>query len=207
MAERPIAHSPVPAMPPLAVRDGWEISTRVCEAPLRLADATPLAKALVTVTHDGAAPDALGSFGRTTRPADGTLAIGIAPGEWLLLAAPGTQAALQATIRGLITEGPGVDVIDATHHRALFRLCGETAPAMLAKVCAIDLSDRNVPNGSAFASSVARAGAGVVRNDVGGLRAYLLHTEWSLGHYLWEALLDAGAEFGIDVEGLPADLV
>lgn len=199
-----VARSPVAPVAPVVVRDGWEVSARTSAAALRLSDATPLAKLLLHAAPDGPARTALGPFGRTSRPAPETLAIGAAPGEWLVLGAVGSVAALRETMRALLAYDADSHLIDATHQRALFRLSGEAAPDLLAKVCAIDLGDRNVSNGSAFTSSVARAQAGVVRDDVEGTRAYLLHTEWSLGRYLWDALLDAGAEFGMEVEGLQA---
>lgn len=198
----PVARSPVAAAAPVSVRDGWEVSMRRSEAPLRLSDATPLPKLLLHAETSGPARAALGPFGRTSRPAPGTLAIGVSPGEWLLLGVGGSAAELLEAIAALVAADGSSHVIDATCHRVLFRLRGEAAPDLLAKVCAIDLGDRNMPNGAAFTSSVARAQTGVVRDDVEGTRAYLLHTEWSLGQYLWDALLDAGAEFGIEVEGL-----
>jgi len=43
----------------------------------------------------------------------------------------------------------------------------------------------------------------VVRDDVDGVRSYLLHCERSSGQYFFDALLDAGQEFGIDIGGFP----
>ena len=40
----------------------------------------------------------------------------------------------------------------------------------------------------------------LVRDDVGGVPSYLLHCERSSGQYLVDALLDAGAEFGVGVD-------
>jgi glycine cleavage system aminomethyltransferase T len=40
-----------------------------------------------------------------------------------------------------------------------------------------------------------------VRDDLGGLRSYLLHCERASGQYLFDALMDAGDEFGIGVDG------
>ena len=42
----------------------------------------------------------------------------------------------------------------------------------------------------------------VVRDDVAGTRSYLLHCERSSGQYLFDSLLDSGAEFDVDVDGL-----
>jgi sarcosine oxidase gamma subunit len=76
---------------------------------------------------------------------------------------------------------------------------------VLAKLCGIDLADARTPNGAAFRSSVAKLVTDVVRDDqqspAGPVPSYLLHCERSYGQYLFDALLDAGAEFGIDIDG------
>jgi sarcosine oxidase gamma subunit len=84
------------------------------------------------------------------------------------------------------------------------RITGARTPDLLAKVCGIDLSERVTPDGAAFRSSVAKLVTDVVRDDLGGERSYLLHCERSSGQYLFDALLDAGDEFGIEVEGFAA---
>jgi hypothetical protein len=89
----PIARSPIPPVPPVTVEHGWEISVRRSDAELRIMDCTPLAKVLVQASMNGEAANTLGlPFGRAARDELGTLVIGSAPGEWLLLSAPGTAA-------------------------------------------------------------------------------------------------------------------
>lgn len=181
----PIARSPVAQRPPLVLRDGWEVSDRRSSADLTLADCTPMPKLLVRGIGALAVP-----FGRAER--DGTaLVVGSGPGEWLVLGGPARPEA----------DGELVSVVDLTHGRALLRLSGPCAASVLAKLCAIDLSERNRPDGSAFRSSVAKLVTDVVRDDRDGTRSYLLHCERSSGQYLFDALLDAGAEFGIEPTG------
>jgi heterotetrameric sarcosine oxidase gamma subunit len=100
-----------------------------------------------------------------------------------------------------------LSVVDLTHGRALMRLTGDHAPSLMAKICAIDLSDSATPDLAAFRSSVAKTVTDVVRDDRSGRRSYLLHCERSSGQYLFDCILDAGQEFGIDVSGLISDLV
>ena len=95
--------------------------------------------------------------------------------------------------------------MDLTHGRALVRLSGNDAADVLAKLCAIDLCDRTTPDGSAFRSSVAKLVTDVVREDIGDERTYWLHCEWSSGQYLFDALLDAGREFGIEIDGFRSE--
>jgi heterotetrameric sarcosine oxidase gamma subunit len=197
----PIARSPIEPVPPTTVEHGWEISARRSAADLKITDCTPLAKILVLAPQDGVLASDLGvPFGRAARDEHGKLVVGSGPDEWLLLAAPGASTAVMERVE-VIQDGGLVSVFDATHGRALVRITGARAPDLLAKVCAIDFADEITPNGAAFRSSVAKLVTDVVRDDLGGLRSYLLHCERSSGQYLFDALIDAGGEFGIEVDG------
>jgi heterotetrameric sarcosine oxidase gamma subunit len=197
----PVARSPIAPVPPTTVEHGWEVSARRTGAELKITDCTPLAKTLVLASAEGALARALGvPFGHAARDAHGTLVVGSGPGEWLLLSAPETGAAVMGRVEEVQDEGL-VSVFDATHGRALIRITGAGAPDLLSKVCAIDLADQVTPDGSAFRSSVAKLVTDVVRDDSGETRSYLLHCERSSGQYLFDAMVDAGDEFGIEVDG------
>jgi heterotetrameric sarcosine oxidase gamma subunit len=197
----PIARSPIAQAAPTIIKHGWEVSARRSAAELKITDCTPLAKILVLASPDGEVASALGvRFGRAARDPHGTLVVGSGPGEWLLLAAPGTSPAVKQRVDEVQDEGL-VSVFDATHGRAIMRITGPLAADLLAKVCAIDLADEVTPNGAAFRSSVAKLVTDVVRDDNGGSRSYLLLCERSSGQYLFDALIDAGHEFGIEVDG------
>ncbi len=203
MAE-PVARSPIAPVSPVTVDYGWEISARRSDAELRIMDCTPLAKVLVRASADGEVARALGvPFGRTARDEHGTLVVGSGPGEWLLLAPPGAGAAVAGRVEEVPAEGL-VSVFDATHGRALMRISGAQTFDLLAKVCGIDFSEEVTPDGAAFRSSVAKLVTDVVRDDRDRERSYLLHCERSSGQYLFDALIDAGDEFGIEVEGFVA---
>ena len=188
----------------MTVLHGWEVSARRSTANLRIMDCTPLAKVLVLAPIDGAVARALDvPFGRAARDEHGTLVTGSGPGEWLLLAPPGSGAEVTLRVEETPDEGL-VSVFDVTHGRALMRLTGVRASDLLAKVCAIDFSEQVTPDGAAFRSSVAKLVTDVVRDDRNGERSYLLHCERSSGQYLFDALLDAGDELGIEMEGFAA---
>jgi sarcosine oxidase, subunit gamma len=200
----PLARSPIAASPATVV-DGWEVNARVAAGASTLSDETPLAKVLVRAPFDGASREALGvGFGRTLRTELGTgevLLVGSAPGEWLALGAPGTAPALRTALEErLAGTGEFTSVLDLTHGRALLRLQGPAATAVMAGVCAIDLADDVTPDGTALRTSVAAVVTDVVRDDRDG-RSYLLHCERSSGQYLWDALLDAGARSAVEVTG------
>jgi sarcosine oxidase, subunit gamma len=214
-----VARSPIAPAPPVVVQDGWEISGARAAAGLTITDCTPLTKVLVRAPVGGRAEAALGvRFGRVARAGwagkdtAGTLVVGSGPGEWLLLAAPGRPQALDPDAIAAQAPGETVTWVDQTHGRALVRLSGESGPSLLAKLCGVDLSDEITPDGAAFRTSVAALATDVIRDDLAGAdgqtRSYLLHCERSSGQYLFDAMLRAGAEFGIEIDGfrMPAAL-
>ena len=200
----PVARSPIAPPPPVLVLEGWEVSGRRATAGLTLTDCTPLAKVQVRAPIGGrAAAELAVPFGRAVRDSVGTLVAGSGPGEWLLLAAPGEGPALTARATGLAARCPGelVTATDITHGRALIRLNGSRGADVLARVCGIDTGEDITPDGAAFRTSVAAVATDVIRDDTGGERSYLLHCERSSGAYLFGALLTAGDEFGIEIDG------
>ncbi|HEX9515760.1 MAG TPA: sarcosine oxidase subunit gamma family protein [Streptosporangiaceae bacterium] len=200
----PLARSPIRPPAPLIVLAGWEVSGRRAAAALTLTDCTPLAKVLLRAPAGGQAAGELGTpLGRARRNAAGVLVVGSGPGEWLLIAPPGQTADVVARLDDLAGRIPGetVSVTDLSHGRALVRLTGQKAGQVLAAVCGIDLSDAVTPDGAAFRSSVAALATDVIRDDVAGVRSYLLHCERSSGQYLFDALLSAGRDLGIEIDG------
>ncbi len=205
----PLARSPIRQPPPTAVVGHWEVSRRHTNAALRLADLSALAKVVLRAAPESEAAGALGvPFGAArrvnvvaTRPAP-QLVVGSGPDEWTVLGPVDTQAEIEAALLALPGEHPR-SVVDLTHGRALVRLTGAAAPAVLATICAIDLRERSTPNGKALRSLVAGVATDLVRDDVEGTCSYLLHVERSSGQYLYDTLMEAGATAGIDAAGLP----
>jgi heterotetrameric sarcosine oxidase gamma subunit len=186
---------------------GWEVSAVRAKGDLTLTDCTPLAKVLLRAPATGPVAGNLGvPFGAAARDGAGALVVGSGPGEWLLLAPPGQAAPVAATLESLAGRAPGelASVVDLTHGRALMRLTGPAAARVLSGVCGIDLSDRFTPGGTAFRSAVAAVATDVVRDDVAGVRSYLLHCERSSGRYLFDAVMSVGHDFGIEIDGFRA---
>jgi heterotetrameric sarcosine oxidase gamma subunit len=197
----PVARSPITPAEPVTVVDGWEVSAiRADGAGLTLTDCTPLAKVAVASRQ---AELRTVRFGRTAREEDGTLVVGSGPGEWLLIGPPGHAAALAAKATAE-NAGPGTTCVDLTHGRALVRLTGEKSTSVLAKLSAADLDDDLVPDGAALRTAVATVATDIIRDDTDGIRSYLLHCERSVGQYLFDALRQAGAEYGLAVDGFRA---
>ena len=111
----------------------------------------------------------------------------VSPGEW--------------TVLGEMTSGD--TVVDLTHVRAMFRLTGGDAPRLLAKLCALDFDERMFPDRAAARSLFAGVATELIRDDQAGVPSYLIVPSRSFGLFVYEAIIDAGEEFGL-VEGHPA---
>ena len=164
-------------------------------AELRLTDCSSMAKVLIHANPSGAFADRLAvPFGHSRRDDDGTLILRVRPAQWLLFADSERAAELVEYWETAATETDEfVSVIDVTSGRTVLRLTGESSPALLAKICALDLATAS--DGAALRSSVAKVNAEIVRDDAGGRPSYLLACERSYGRYLTEAINDAGGEF------------
>ncbi len=222
MAE-PVARSPIAIRGPLRVFRGWEVAASPHHSDVRpgegragggragdgragdvwLTDLSSLGKVVVRAAPGGAVARTLGvRHGRAERHTAGRLVVGSGPGEWMILSPVGGARAMIAAVVADVAathDDELVSVIDLTHGRALIRLTGPAGPSLVAKLCAIDLSERATPDGTAFRSSVANLVTDVVRDDRAGERSYLLSCERSSGQYLFDALVDAGAELGAGV--------
>jgi heterotetrameric sarcosine oxidase gamma subunit len=203
VSEEAVARSPVAPAPPVIVHNGWEVSGARATGEFTITDCCPLTKLQVRAPIGGQAAAVHGvRFGRAARDDAGTLVVGSGPGEWLLLAAPGRAADLGLDAIAAQAPEESVTWVDQTHGRALMRLSGQAGPRVLAKLCGVDLAEDITPDGAAFRTSVAALATDVIRDDLpGGTHSYLLHCERSSGQYLFDAMLRAGAEFGIEIDG------
>jgi sarcosine oxidase, subunit gamma len=201
-----LARSPIRPPEPVIVLGGWEVSGRRAAGELTLTDCTPLAKVQLRAPIGGqAAAGVAVPFGRARRNGADVLVVGSGPGEWLMIAPPGQAADVAARLDEVASRVPeAVSITDLTHGRALIRLTGPKAADVLSAVCGIDLSDAVTPDGAAFRSSVAALATDVIRDDIAGVRSYLLHCERSSGQYLFDALLSAGRDLGIEIDGFVA---
>lgn len=183
MAERPPFESPIVS------------SYEQTDADHTVSDVSSLTKHVVRADERSAAADRLGvGFGESRLDRD-ALICGSRPGEWLVI---GPEAAV-GRVTDRLDASDTVSVVELTHGRALCRLTGPAAPSTLEKVCSLDLSDRMTPDGAVTSGSVAKVTCDLVRNDVDGVPSYLIACDRSFGQYLFDAILDAGAEFMVEV--------
>lgn len=198
-----VARSPIPPAGEVRIEAGWEISGTRSAAALTITDCSPLAKVSVRAPASGLFAKALGvPFGRAARDA-GSLVVGSGPGEWLLLAAPGSAAEVLDRVEALAASSAPdefVTAVDLTHGRAMVRVTGVSAAGLLGTLCGVDFADDMTPDGSALRSSVAGVATDIIRDDRENVRSYLLHCERSSGKYLHGMLLSAGEPWKIEVD-------
>jgi len=185
------------------------MSARRSAAALRIADCTPMAKVTVRASPYGPVLGELTErsgvpFGRAVRGPGGWLVAGVVPGGWLLIDEPGSASTLIGTANEIAGDGPAT-ITEVTHASVLLLLTGPAAPLLLAKISLVDLDDQVVPTGTVLRTAVAGVTTSIIRDDqgdAGGHRSYLLLADRSYGGYLFDVLLDAGAEQGIEVDGV-----
>ncbi len=162
-------------------------------SPLTLQDHSSTTKFIVRAGSETNAFRQLSTPFATSRTEDGVLIAGQRPDEWLLV---GREQAVRA-LAGRLDRTGHVSLIDGTHGRAMFRLTGAGSALLLEKLCSLDWNDHMTPSGAAVSGSVAKVTCDIVRNDLDGVPSYLISCDRSFGQYLFEVILDAGQEFGI----------
>ncbi len=96
-----------------------------------------------------------------------------------------------------IPEGLHASLVDITGANAVLALMGPRARDVLAKVCSDDISNENFPCGSFRQIGVAGAPVRALRVTYVGELGWELHIPVEYAVNVYEALMNAGAEFGI----------
>jgi aminomethyltransferase len=93
-----------------------------------------------------------------------------------------------------------VHVNDLSSAFAAMRLVGPRTPSLLKKLTSAQVEA--LPHNGCFQAGVARIPAILIRNDFGTEYAGLLMVARDYGAYMWECVLSAGHEFGIQPIGI-----
>lgn len=95
-------------------------------------------------------------------------------------------------------------IVERTHGHGGLLLCGPAAPAVLRKLTSLDVRDEKFPDLSCAAGPTAAIRVVLARKDRAQLPAYEVFFSREYGEYLWGAVLEAGAEYGLQPFGLAA---
>lgn len=101
-------------------------------------------------------------------------------------------------------ERPSFYVTEVTSAYAALLLAGPRSTAVLRKLADLDLSGGAFPNHSCQRTGIAHVPVTLLRDDFGGLQAYLLLCGREYGEWLWSTVSRAGEEFGMQPFGLSA---
>jgi len=137
----------------------------------------------------------------------GGLAARLAPGEALLLDGFGEEMGLSRRLDAAwAVAGSTEGCYPVPRREGSFQLAlaGEASPALMAKLCGIDLRPRRFAEGAVAQTSVARTNAIVIRWDLGPVLAFRLLGDCASAEYFWDCLTDAMAEFAGRPVGLAA---
>lgn len=153
-----------------------------------MTDLSALAKLVIKTT--AARPTVLAPAFGSSEAVGEALVCGTRPGEWTVI---GPADACRAVVADTVAD-TSAHVVDLTHGRALIEVAGADAASALEKVCSLDWSDDMMPDGAVTSASVAKVACDVIRRD-GESPAYWIAADRSFGQYLFDALVDAAAEF------------
>lgn len=133
---------------------------------------------------------------RAFRQADGALCMVLAASEIFLLHPNGKEDAFAALESGWrMEDGERTYPLPRRHSHAWFAIQGETSPAMLAKLCAVDLRPRRFEDLAIAQTSVARLSSIVLRADTHGRLTYHLLADSASSAYMLSCLVDSAREF------------
>ncbi len=126
----------------------------------------------------------------------------MAADEALVLTGPG-QAPVVA---GILAQSPGdcAHAVDVTSALAGLKVTGPLSHRLLAFVTELDISPWEFSNMTCAQAKVAEIHGTVLRRDLGGLTSYDLYVGWEYGVYMWDALMEAGEEYGLTPFGTEA---
>lgn len=138
---------------------------------------------------------------------DGTVAR-LGPDRFFLTTGTGTLDAVDQWLRWwLAGTNLDVQVVNVTSEYAAINLAGPRAREVMARLTAMDVSQRGMPYLAAIPGIVAGVPAIILRIGFVGELGYEIHVPADYGAHLWDAVFEAGREFGIAPFGVEAQRV
>ncbi len=138
---------------------------------------------------------------------DGTVAR-LGEKHFIISTTTGNIEAVDQWLKWWLTSGDrDVTVTNVTSEYAAVNLAGPKARDVLAKLTSLDVSKEAMPYLAAAQGDVAGVPALILRIGFVGELGYEMHFPADYADYLWDALMDAGREFGIVPFGVEAQRV
>jgi sarcosine oxidase subunit alpha len=125
--------------------------------------------------------------------------------EFLILTPPGAEQGIANSLEAEIaSQNSFVSVIDQTSGLVGLLISGPESIGLMRKLCALDFNPTDFPDLHVAQSSFAKVRTTTIRHDQNSLPTFELYADCSYGEYLWDTILDAGMEFGIQPVGWEA---
>ena len=121
----------------------------------------------------------------------------LGPDEWLLNSIPGDESLLENDLN-MTLKDVHHSVTDVSDNSTIIQLSGPNARSVIMKGCAVDVHPRVFNPGDAFQSNLAAASVIMWQLDL--IPTFNIMVRASFASYLWKWLLDAGAEFGVQIQ-------
>lgn len=138
---------------------------------------------------------------------DGTVAR-LGPDRFLLTTATGTIEAVEQWFTWwLAGSGRDVQVTNVTSEYAAVNLTGPLSREVMTRLTRLDVSAKAMPYLSALEGEVAGVPAIILRLGFVGELGYEMHVPADYGAYLWDAIIEAGHDLGIEPFGIEAQRV
>ncbi len=200
--------------------DGWERPARYAsvdrefervEAAVGLFDMSPVGKlniqgdaideALGRILTDSGALE-VGSV-RTAPAGEGVVRVArLAHDEAMIVTEPNQASTVVETLD--LGADECAHVVDVTSGLAGIRIIGPSAHLLLEAVTELETSAEAMPDLSCAQGAALEIHGTLLRLDLVGLPAYEIYVGRELGEYAWDALLEAGEEYGVAPVGVEA---
>jgi glycine cleavage system aminomethyltransferase T len=135
---------------------------------------------------------------------------GYAPLHCLVTCEPPARNAILERLEALQAAGsdgsgiPPIYLTEVTSVFAQFLLAGPRSRQVLSKLTSVDVAARALPDRSCRQTSLAHAGAMILRKDFDGVPAFHVLVSREYGESVWDAMVHAGHEFHLSPIGLRA---
>lgn len=143
---------------------------------------------------------------QSKRQEDGSLIARLSANEFLILSNLTSDSAFTASLKDSwsLESTEAIYLLPRGDSHCWFALTGAYAPTTLAKVCGVDFRTHKFSEYEVAQTSLAGINAIILRNDFATTPCFLILSDVSSAEYLWEALLDAMAEFSGSAVGMVA---
>ncbi len=157
-----------------------------------------LIESFLSAAFPGLAPPDVGAVRRHDLAGwgglDSVVLARLARDEIMVLASSGQAAPLSEAL--VETPGRCAHAVDLTSALAGIRITGPCSRLLLAGVTEFDLAPETFPDMSCAQTRTAEIHCILLRQDSGELPSYELYFGREYGEYMWDALLEAGEEYG-----------